>query len=143
MNDGDGISRKEAIELLRNRKGPGKGYMQRFYNQVIDGDILILESMPSGIDSNESAVKTLDVVHERWANKHKSNIVKWLMKKRGLSHEETAKILGVSKSYFNNKLFRDSFSFEDLLMVAYSCGYDFILSDGNSEEYKVIDVPFK
>ena len=67
-------------------------------------------------------------------------MVKWMMKQAGVSLETIAEHLGCTVSYLNTKLARDSFSFEDLIVIAYACGYTFILANNNGEEEPVFRV---
>ena len=69
----------------------------------------------------------VEPVSETWKTRPKANLVKWLMKQSGLKLETVAEYLGCSVSYLNTKLARDSFSFEDLIVAAYACGYTFVL----------------
>lgn len=75
----------------------------------------------------------VDVVSETWKDRPKANMVKWLMQHSDTSLETVAAYLGCSTNYLNNKLTRDSFSFDDLILVAYACGYTFVLTDNNEE----------
>ncbi len=79
-------------------------------------------------------VKTIDVVGPKWENRPKSNIVKWLMDKSDLSLDDLAEALGYSPSYLNNKLHRDSFSLDDLIVVAYICGYSLTFTSNNLDQ---------
>lgn len=76
---------------------------------------------------------SVDPVSETWEDRPKANIVKWLMQQSNTSLEAVAEHLGCTVTYLNNKLFRDSFSFEDLILVAYACGYSFALVNNNTE----------
>lgn len=78
-------------------------------------------------------IAPVEPVSDTWKNRPKANMVKWLMKQSGVSLEEVAAHLGCSVSYMNNKLTRDSFSFEDLILAAYACGYTFVLVNNNEE----------
>ena len=65
-------------------------------------------------------IALVEPVSDTWKNRPKANIVKWLMKQSGVGLEEVAAHLGCSVSYLNNKLSRESFSFEDLILAAYA-----------------------
>ena len=78
-------------------------------------------------------IAAVEPVSDTWKNRPKANMVKWMMKQSGTSLEEIAAHLGCSVSYLNNKLTRESFSFEDLLLAAYACGYTFVLVNNNEE----------
>ncbi len=79
-------------------------------------------------------------VSDTWKSRPKANMVKWLMKQSGVSLDTIAEHLGCTVSYLNTKLARDSFSFEDLIIVAYACGYTFVLANNNGEEEPVFRV---
>lgn len=57
------------------------------------------------------------------SNRNKSRLIRQLQRNAGYSTEEMAKLLGYSKTYFNNKLYRNSFSFEDIVTATTACGY--------------------
>lgn len=61
---------------------------------------------------------------KNWESRPKSNLVKWLMQYGNVTYDEAAIVLNISKSYFNNKLHRNSFSFEDIVAIAQVCGYE-------------------
>lgn len=80
----------------------------------------------------------MDVVNDTWKTRGKSNLVKWLMQKSGITTEQMAGYLGFSVAYFNNKLHRNSFYFEELVIAAYVSGYSFVLTSDDGEEQNVI-----
>lgn len=84
------------------------------------------------------SIAPVEPVSDTWKNRPKANLVKWMMKQSDTSLEEVAAHLGCSVSYLNNKLTRESFSFEDLLLAAYACGYTFVVVN-NKEEMKSED----
>ena len=98
-----------------------------------------LLALTSKLDSMPVNKKTAPVepVSDTWKARPKANMVKWLMKDSGVSLETIAEHLGCSVSYLNTKLARDSFSFEDLILAAYACGYTFVLVKNN----EAIDYP--
>ncbi len=55
-------------------------------------------------------------------NRNNSAIIKYFMKCSGMPTETMAKYLGCNTSYFYNKLTRNSFSIEDLMVASYVCG---------------------
>lgn len=63
---------------------------------------------------------------EYWKNRPKSYLVKWLIEQGKTDVNDMARYLGCSKQYFDNKLNRNSFSFEDILLIAYANGYGII-----------------
>ena len=54
-----------------------------------------------------------------WRDRPKSVLVKEIMSSFNISLPEIAKAFGTSVSYVNTKLSRNSFSFEDLLLLLY------------------------
>ena len=79
----------------------------------------------------------VEAVSDTWKTRPKANMIKWLMKQSGTSLESVAEHLGCSVSYLNNKLNRDSFSLDDLILAAYACGYSFVLVKND----ELIDYP--
>lgn len=86
------------------------------------------------VNKNTAHVET---VSDTWKTRPKANMIKWLMKQSGTSLESVAEHLGCSVSYLNNKLNRDSFSLDDLILAAYACGYSFVLVKND----ELIDYP--
>ncbi len=89
-----------------------------------------------------NSLEPIYIVSKTWENRPKANMVKWLMDKSGVSLDTLASYLGCSRQYLNNKLTRDSFSFDDLLIAAYACGFTFTLTsnevkDGKQDVYRV------
>ena len=78
-------------------------------------------------------IEPVDIVSDTWKGRPKANIVKWLMARSGTGLETVASYLGCTVNDLNNKLTRDSFSFDDLILVAYACGYTFVLVNNNEE----------
>lgn len=76
----------------------------------------------------EKIVTLSDIyINEIWNEKPKSRLVRYLMGKEKLLSETVSRLLGTTKSYFDNKLHRNSFSLEDILLIAKYCGYDMYL----------------
>lgn len=68
-------------------------------------------------------------------DRKKSDLVKFLIKDSGFSRSDIVKILGISsKQYLDNKLNRDSFSFEDLIGLAAIGGFRFALIKDSCEK---------
>ncbi len=86
--------------------------------------------------SEVSGVQAIKPVNKAWENKPRSNIVKQLMEKSGKTAEEIAASLGCTTTYLNNKLQRESFSLDDIIIVAYVCGYilTFVSNNQNEED---------
>ena len=68
-------------------------------------------------------------------NRPLSAIVNWLSKKSNKSRDEISKTIGFSREYFDNKLYRDSFTVDDIVSITYICGYRLTIV----EESKVVD----
>lgn len=77
--------------------------------------------------------KPVDIVSETWKNRPKANIVKWLMQRSNTTLDAIAQYLNCSAHYLNTKLSRDSFSFDDLIVIAYACGFTFVLTNNKNE----------
>ena len=73
-------------------------------------------------------------VNKTWAHRPKSNIIKWLTEKSNVDFDRLANYLGCSRAYFNNKLSRDSFSFDDFVLAAYACGYSIVFTKYNEKD---------
>ena len=57
-------------------------------------------------------------------DRNNSAIIKYFMKCSGMPTETMAKYLGCSSTYFHNKLARNSFNIEDLMVASYACDVD-------------------
>ncbi len=103
---------------------------------------LVLASLTAKYSEFRINKKTAPVnpVSDTWKARPKANMVKWMMKQAGVSLEMIAEHLGCTVSYLNTKLARDSFSFEDLIVVAYACGYTFVLANNDGDEEPVFRV---
>ena len=56
------------------------------------------------------------------------------MDRSGCTMEDVATALGCSVPYLNNKLHRDSFSLDDMIIVAYICGYSMTFTSNDPEK---------
>ncbi len=83
-----------------------------------------------------SDLSSIDMISPTWERRPKANLVKWLMQTGNVSMDTIAEYLKCSKQYLNNKLNRDSFSFDDLLIVAYACGFTFTLTSNEEDPEK-------
>lgn len=99
---------------------------------IVSGMVSALAARYLSLPVNKDT-KPVGSVNGTWKGRPKANLVKWLMQRSGASLDTVAAYLGCSVNYLNNKLSRDSFSFDDLILVAYACGYTFMLA-GNNEE---------
>ena len=73
-------------------------------------------------------ISSIELTGSAWDTRRKSNLIKWLMEKSDIEAPEMAAHLGYSKTYLDNKLQRNSFSFENILKAAEASGYTLILS---------------
>jgi len=60
----------------------------------------------------------------KWNGRPKSRLVMVIQQEARLTSQELADALGISVPYLNNKLNRNSFSFDDMVKVANKAGYD-------------------
>lgn len=91
-------------------------------------------SAPSFNLNRVEDVDPISTVSPTWEKRPKANIVKWLMGRSGKSTEDIAKCLGCTPSYLNNKLYRDSFSVDDMVVIAYVCGHTITFINNVSKE---------
>lgn len=91
----------------------------------------------------DSSTKPSKTVSTTWEDRPKSYIIKWMMEQSGIGVDKLAEYLGFSKQYFNNKLSRDSFSFDDLLVAAYACGYSIAFNSNDPESRDSFEVNLK
>ncbi len=73
--------------------------------------------------SQIEGVESVGAVSGTWSGRPRSNLVKHLMDTSGKTKDEIAACLGITTRYFNNKLHRDCFSLDEIIAVAYVCGY--------------------
>lgn len=81
----------------------------------------------------------MDRLDKRWATRRKSRLVKILMEAGCADTKVIADKLGISTNYFNNKMHRDSWSLEDLVQVAETCGYSFVLMPTKAAEKETLE----
>lgn len=103
----------------------GKAYTEAFLKKYGDTPLSQIEGMD-----------TVGTVSTTWEERPRSNIVKWLMDKSGRSLEDIAAGLGCSVSYLNNKLHRDSFSLDDMIITSYVCGFALTFTSNDQDESK-------
>lgn len=78
---------------------------------------------------NVDDIPYLCPIDEKWEHRPNSNIVDFLMKTAQITGKEAGEIIGCSKQYFENKKNRNSFSFEDLVILSEACGYSICFMD--------------
>lgn len=75
------------------------------------------------------------ISEETYKNRPLSLLVIKLMKKSGLTKDEVADALFIDRKYLNNKLSRNSFSFNDIVLVAHACGYEMIFTNPKEKDF--------
>ncbi len=78
-------------------------------------------------------MQVIKSVSATWEDRPKSNIVKWLIEKSGANLEDIASCLNCSELYLNSKLHRDAFTFDDMIVIAYVCGYSLAFEGNNPD----------
>ena len=121
----------EATMVTLANVGVAAGVLNPVAGAVVAAGSL-LSAIYKSLPVNKN-IAPVEPVSDTWKNRPKANMVKWMMRQSGTSLDEVAGHLGCSVSYLNNKLTRESFSFEDLLLAAYACGYTFVLVNNNEE----------
>lgn len=109
---------KHNIEL-------GKEALERLLKEIGDTPMSKLRDMDA-----------VDYDNPKWHDRPKTKILKWLMEQSGVGVDLLAEYLGCSKQYLNNKMTRDSFSVDDLIIAAYACGYEFTLTSNTEDKEK-------
>lgn len=65
----------------------------------------------------------IELTNPKWVDRPKSNLVNWLLKNSNAKREELAMLLGITRVAFDNKMTRNSFSVEDILLIADVCNF--------------------
>ena len=63
----------------------------------------------------------------------RGDTIRSLLKANCISNKDAAKALGIQQQSFNNKLYRNSFSVDDLVTIADICGYEVALKPKGKE----------
>ena len=73
---------------------------------------------------------------------NKKKLVKYLIQHspNNIDYNECSKYLGCSLAYFNNKMHRGSFSFEDILIIAFACGFHRITFENDPTDYMYLNI---
>ena len=74
----------------------------------------------------------------KWENRPRTKLIKTLIEQSNIDLETLAEYLDCSKQYLNNKISRDSFSIDDLIIAAYVCGYDLILASREGDKNRPV-----
>lgn len=117
---------QEKIRRVREAEYKRKHKDQAWVEQYLKENEIAPLSLVEGIP-------TITPVNSKWKDRPKSNIIKWFMETSGRTSEEVSNGLDCNDAYFNNKLYRDSFSLEDILIAAYICGYAVTFTSINTD----------
>ena len=104
---------------------------------IIKGEEAVNELLAKygGVPLNQVGdMKSVDLINDSFDNRPRSNIVKWMMEKSNKTVDDLAVCLGCTTTFINNKLHRGTFSFDDLIMIAYICGFFITITDNNPDE---------
>jgi hypothetical protein len=74
-----------------------------------------------GVPENADFEKT-------WGTRPKSKLVRYMLWWSMTPRTNCEERLGISRQYFDNKLSRNSWSFEDILAIADECGFEFTMN---------------
>ena len=87
---------------------------------------------------NANDIPYLKLVNEKWKDRDKSNLVKYLQARSFEKTKNMAKILGLGVPCYNSKINRGSFSFNDIVSIAYLCGYSVcFVNDRSGDSFKI------
>lgn len=78
--------------------------------------------------------------HDIWKNRKKSLLVKEIMEFANLSDTDISNALGISMSYYNNKLSRNSFDFGEILIIIEMAGLNVTINDKDGHVWKDISL---
>ena len=104
---------------------------------IIKGEEAVNELLAKygGVPLNQVGdMKSVDLINDSFDNRPRSNLVKWMMEKSNKTVDDLAECLGCTTTFINNKLHRGTFSFDDLIMIAYICGFFITITDNNPDE---------
>lgn len=83
----------------------------------------------------------IELTDPRWVDRPKSNLVNWLLKNSNVKRQDLMVLLNVSRPYFENKMSRNCFSLEDILLAADLC--DFSLALVSKKDRSVHELNFR
>lgn len=83
----------------------------------------------------------IELTDPRWVDRPKSNLVNWLLKNSNAKREELAMLLGITRTAFDNKMSRNSFSVEDILLIADVCGFS--IAAVSKKDHSVHELNFR
>lgn len=69
----------------------------------------------------------IELTDPRWLDRPKSNLINWLLKNSNVKRQDLMVLLNVSRPYFENKMSRNCFSLEDILLAADLCNFSLAL----------------
>ena len=86
--------------------------------------------------------RVIEPVSETWAERKRSNLVKFMMAGAGETAKSIGKYLDMSRGTFNCKLATDCFSFTELIALGYACGYSFQIVSPDGEPFLIDPVDY-
>lgn len=69
----------------------------------------------------------IELTNPKWVDRPKSNLINWLLKNSNAKRQDLMVLLNVSRPYFENKMSRNCFSLEDILLAADLCNFSLAL----------------
>jgi len=104
----------------KKRTNLGKQYVDKLFSEQ-NGDVSISQLGAVIADNKQS----------------KTVLIRWMMRKSGITLERLARYLGCMPQSLRNKMVRDSFSIDDLVICAHACNCSIQIrnnaeSDGNN-----------
>jgi len=113
------MAKKRANKNMRNEIAHGTERGKQFVDSLLEqyGDMPIRQ-LGTIISENEQA---------------KTVLIRWMMKNSGISLERLAKYLGCMPQSLRNKMVRDSFSFDDLVICAHACNCSIQIKNNSQE----------
>lgn len=69
-------------------------------------------------------VEVIRPLKKLWENRPKSNLIQFMMKQSGVDRNRLTRYFGKRVDLFNNKLNRNTFTFEEIVTAAYACGFN-------------------
>ena len=103
-------------------------------NQALNNRMYELNMLYQKIASDEEMLNSISD-----ADKTKTVIIKKMAEESDTSIETLAEYLDCKPQSLRNKMFRDSFSIDDLLIVAHACNFSVILRNNKTNEDSEID----
>lgn len=83
----------------------------------------------------------IELTDPRWLDRPKSNLINWLLKNSNVKRQDLMVLLNVSRPYFENKMSRNCFSLEDILLIADVC--NFSIAVVSKKDHSVHELNFR